>query len=436
MATIREQQTQLLQATETENIKFTTFNYQGVRTGSTTKNILKTAPDVMKPINANLSVEYLRPLKSVLNKIKLTSVNVINKNPTFRYGSFDWSLGTNNSIRLSGLIDPEPISGNYLVFSPITEMPIGTSKGNPVIKNKLSTTTLKSGNEIEYGFYYNFINYDGTGQPGSDTYTFFTTVGIDTTGNSVVDEMYSYTDNKFKAECASCGEGGAAISFTDDEFFSSQTTSSFNQWSRFNKTINSPIIQNDYKIEVSIYPPKSASTGINFVFGGNYYDAFYVGTKNTLGNDFVEKKSIGVSVFGLISYPLGNATGVYERKQTINTNNLAESDFIGRFEGTFSRKGFNESRTLDTIINQEITNDYRGTVKRYEGDFYKNDEDKTPLNFFNKIWVNFGSTISQDVTSSMIDSMEYRVKSNSYNLVIHLPNQDDDVQTYDEFYYD
>ena len=83
MATIQEQQTQLLQSTGTENIKFTTFNYEGIRTGSTTKNILKTAPDVMKPINANLSVEHLRPLKSVLNKIKLTSVNVINKNPTF-----------------------------------------------------------------------------------------------------------------------------------------------------------------------------------------------------------------------------------------------------------------------------------------------------------------------------------------------------------------
>ena len=59
-------------------------------------------------------------------------------------------------------------------------------------------------------------------------------------------------------------------------------------------------------------------------------------------------------------------------KQTINTNNLAESDFIGRFEGTFSRKGFNESKTLDNIINQEvITNDYRASVKRYEGDFYR-----------------------------------------------------------------
>ena len=126
----------------------------------------------MKPINANLSVEHLRPLKSVLNKIKLTSVNVINKNPTFRYGSFDWSLGVNNTIRLSGIIDPEPISGNYLLFSPITEMPIGTSKGNPVIKTKLSTTTLKPGNEVEYGFYYNFINYDRAmirGALGDDT---------------------------------------------------------------------------------------------------------------------------------------------------------------------------------------------------------------------------------------------------------------------------
>lgn len=429
MATILSQQTQLLQSTETENIKFTTFNYQGLRTGSSTKNILKTAPNVMKPINANLSIEYLRPIKSVKHTTKLTSVNVVNKNPTFRYQAFDWTLGANNQIRIRSLFDPEPVSGSYFLFSPTTEMPIGTAKGNPIIKTKLSTTFLEPGHSIEYGFYYYFKNFVSTGS-GDDTYTFLTTVGIDTTDNGSVDQMYSFTDNKFKTG-----------TFTDDEFFLSTTTSSMNQWSRFTKTINAPTTDSsgntlfdDYKIEVSIYPPKKQSTDLRI--GGNYYDAVFVGTKNTLGNDFIEKKNIGISSFGIVTTPLGKSTGTYKRNEVLNTNNLAESDFLGRFEGSFSRKGFNEIKTLDNIINQEIANDYRGTVKRYEGDFYKNDNDPSPINFFNKVWVNFGTSVAQDDSSCMLDSMEYRVKSNTYNIVMHKPNQDDDVATYDEFYYD
>lgn len=435
MGSIATQQLSLLQSTGEEKIKYTTFTYQGIRTGSFTSNILKTAPTSMKPINANLSVEYLRPVKAVKHTTELYSVNIINKNPTFRYKNFDWTLGANNSIRLSGIYDPEPVSGNYLVASPQTEMPIGTAKGNPIIKTKLNTTELAPGNSIEYGFYYYFAKFDATG-PLSDTYTFLTTVGIDTTGNNIVNKMYSYTDNKFKEECASCGEGGAAISFTDDEFFASTTTSSLNQWSKFTKTINTPLISNDYKIEVSIYPPKRESTDINYPIGSNYYDSFYVGTKNTLGNDFVEKKNIGFSALGVVTFPLGKATGVYNRDKVLNTNNLADSEFIGRFEGSFSRKSFNETKTLDKIVNQEIANDFRKSVKRYEGDFYKKDGDPAPLNLFNKIWVNFGSSISQDSASSMIDSMEYRVKSNTYSLVMHIPNQDDDTSTYDEYYYD
>jgi len=120
----------------------------------------------------------------------------------------------------------------------------------------------------------------------------------------------------------------------------------------------------------------------------------------------------------------------------LNTNNLKESLFLGRFEGSFRRKNFPESKTLDSIVNQEVINDYRASVKRYEGDFYRKDDSTDPLQFFNKIWINFGTSTLQDSSSAIIDSMEYNVKSNTYKIIMHLPNQDDDILTFDEFYYE
>jgi len=80
---------------------------------------------------------------------------------------------------------------------------------------------------------------------------------------------------------------------------------------------------------------------------------------------------------------------------------------------------------------QEIINDFREPLKRYEGSFYKDDSDVVPIYFYNKLWVNFGTTVLQEPVSAIIDEMEFNVKQNEYRIVMHLPNQDDDKITYD-----
>jgi len=418
MGSIATQQLNLLQTTSKENIKYEIFDYLGNRKGDTTKNILLVAPTQLQPINSNLSIEYLRPLKNVISQTTLDSVDIVNKNPTFRYSSFDWDLGTGNSIQLSGLLDPKPISGNYLVKSPVTQMPAVGSKGNPIISTNLATTFINLGSDLEFGFYYYFSS-----QIAQDTYTFYVTAGLDTTGNGLIDQMYSFTDNKFKTG-----------TFTDDEFYKQITTNSLNQWVKFSQSLNAPVTtSSSVKAKISIYPPSRNSTA--FLFGANYYDAFYLGNKNTLGTSFVEKKTQGIFTLGTI-VEFSRVTGSLKKSKVLNTNNLQESLFVGRFQGDFKRKSYPESQTLDNIINQEVINDYRTSVKRYEGDFYRRDDSTDPLQFFNKIWINFGTSVLQDSVSSMIDSLEYNVKSNTYKIIMHLPNQDDDISTFDEFYYE
>ena len=102
--------------------------------------------------------------------------------------------------------------------------------------------------------------------------------------------------------------------------------------------------------------------------------------------------------------------------------------------GTFARKDRPLSlaqNTLDKCILQEFINDFRTPIKRYEGEFYKDDSDVVPIYFYHKLWVNFGATILQEPVSCIIDSLEYNVKQNSYNIIMHVPNADDDVISYD-----
>ena len=85
---------------------------------------------------------------------------------------------------------------------------------------------------------------------------------------------------------------------------------------------------------------------------------------------------------------------------------------------------------------QEIVNDYRSSGIRYNGTFFKDDSDEEPIFFYDKIWVNYGSTTLQEPVACIIDNLEYDVKQNVYNITMHLPNQDDpDSLAYDTFKY-
>ena len=72
-------------------------------------------------------------------------------------------------------------------------------------------------------------------------------------------------------------------------------------------------------------------------------------------------------------------------------------------------------------------NDFRNFVIRYEGDLYNNNND--PIGLHNKAWINFGTSVLQEPVSCYIDALNYNVKRNLYSVVMHVPNQDDDLAT-------
>jgi len=92
-----------------------------------------------------------------------------------------------------------------------------------------------------------------------------------------------------------------------------------------------------------------------------------------------------------------------------------------------SRDKTNYLKSIEQITTQQVINDYRDFVIRYEGDLYNNNV--LPLGLHNKIWINFGSSVLQEPVSCYIDSMSYNVKKNTYNIIMHIPNQNDDLSS-------
>ena len=82
---------------------------------------------------------------------------------------------------------------------------------------------------------------------------------------------------------------------------------------------------------------------------------------------------------------------------------------------------------MEKITTQQIINDYRTNLIRYEGKLYNLQKD--PMGLQNKIWVDFGSSVLREPVSCIIDSMTYNIKRNTFEVVMHLPNQDDDISS-------
>lgn len=432
MATIREQQLTLLQNTNAENIEFKVYDKDGVAKSdlNQTKDVLISSPSTLQPINNNLSIEYLRPLKYAIKSTKTKDIHLINKNPNFRYDKFNWDIDDNDTPKIARVIQPgklylgvNPISGlSCLEQSQVTS----ENKTDHLIKNILSESPIVNGMEIEISFHYyaqSYVTFPGV------SHKFYLSIGVDTTNNNTVDKMLNFETNKFETG-----------TFTNDEYFKRIEINEFNKWVKYKTNITSANFDVDtVKLEVKLFRASVSVTGsiVLSSISRLFIDAFYITQKKNI-NTLIQTKTKGaIFNFEGSDVLVSENTGSYQNNKTFHSDEFDTNDinYIEPQGNQFGRKDRieNINKTLDKLVLQEILNDYRISLKRYEGDFYRNDSIELPIHLYNKIWVNFGINTLQDPVASMIDSMEYNVKQNRYNITMHLPNQDDDETTYDTF---
>lgn len=424
MGTIRTEQTRLLQENGTENIEFFVYDKDGVAktTLKQTKDVLKQVPSTITPINSDLVAEYIRPLRDAIKTTKASSFQLLNKNPNFRYNSFNWDITASKAtiqIPSQILAGVNPVSGIYCLYQ--EQMPVTPEKTTYMIKNILSDTRIVSGRDIEISWNY-YMYSGGLGSPLMNQYI---TVGLDSTNDGTINKMYNFEENKFETG-----------TFTDDKFFKKIDYTQFDSWNKYKTTLQSNLTgtETNPHIEVKLFQ----TTSPGFLFGKAFYDGISISQKASVTKSIHTKRRGGIFalVDGIVQQidDEANISGEYKQKETILSNEL-DSLNVASIEFTYGRKDrpnslFN-ANTLDKCVLQEIINDFREPLKRYEGSFYKDDSDVVPIYFYNKLWINFGTAVLQEPVSAIIDEMEFNVKQNEYRIVMHLPNQDDDKVTYD-----
>jgi len=440
MGIFRDEQTRLLKDNGTENIEFFVYDKEGnaKTTLKQSKDVLKQIPSNLAPINSDLIVEYIRPLRDAIKTTKTETMSLINKNPNFRYNSFNWNITSSKAVIAipSGVYSRvNPISGVYCLFqSALVVVPFSSStqeRTTHMLKNTLSDTRINSGKDLEISWNYRIETLPGIGAVGVHQYM---SLGLDSTNNGTINKMYDFEENRFRAECSDCGEDDSAIAFTDDRFFKKIDYTQFDSWNKYKTLIQTNLLASDTNphIEFKLFAMSASGNFGAAAFFDGVSISEKLSTKTRLhtrrrGNQFK-------IIDGSVTEADDNVTGEYKQAETLLSNEIDLAD-IHSIQGTFTRKDrpldvFN-TNTLDKCVLQEIINDYRLPIKQYEGSFYKDDSDVVPIYFYHKLWINFGNTVLQEPVSAIIDSLEFDVKQNQYRIVMHLPNQDDDKVSFD-----
>lgn len=430
MGAIRTEQTRLLQENGTENIEFFVYDKDGnsKATLKQTKDVLKQIPSNLTPINEDLVAEYQRPLRDAIKTVKSSSSYLINKNPNFRYNSFNWNItSTLATVQIPSQIiaNVQPISGIYCLYQ--ENLATTESKTTHMIKNILSDSPIVSGRDIS--IVWNYYIQSFLGLPLVEQYI---SIGLDSTNNGTINKMYNFEENKFETG-----------TFTDAKFFKKIDYTELNSWNKYQTTlqVNLTSTETNPHIEVKLFEARSFVT-----LGGKFFlDGFSISQKAISTTKTITRRRGAFLLTGLLSSfnvsseDEKSISGEYKQKQIILSNELDRLD-VSAIEFVYARKDRPGNailtNTLDSCVLQEIINDYRNPLKRYEGSFYKDDSDVVPIYFYNKVWVNFGTTVLQEPVACIIDQMEYNVKQNNYRIIMHIPNQDDDQVAFNTYNFD
>ena len=430
MGAIRTEQTRLLQENGTENIEFFVYDKDGnsKATLKQTKDVLKQIPSNLTPINEDLVAEYQRPLRDAIKTVKSSSSYLINKNPNFRYNSFNWNItSTLATVQIPSQIiaNVQPISGIYCLYQ--ENLATAESKTTHMIKNILSDSPIVSGRDIS--IVWNYYIQSFLGLPLVEQYI---SIGLDSTNNGTINKMYNFEENKFETG-----------TFTDAKFFKKIDYTELNSWNKYQTTlqVNLTSTETNPHIEVKLFEARSFVT-----LGGKFFlDGFSISQKAISTTKTITRRRGAFLLTGLLSSfnvsseDEKSISGEYKQKQIILSNELDRLD-VSAIEFVYARKDRPGNailtNTLDSCVLQEIINDYRNPLKRYEGSFYKDDSDVVPIYFYNKVWVNFGTTVLQEPVACIIDQMEYNVKQNNYRIIMHIPNQDDDQVAFNTYNFD
>tara|TARA_R100000963_G_scaffold35081_2_gene31774 strand:- start:3578 stop:5566 length:1989 start_codon:yes stop_codon:yes gene_type:complete len=400
---IRASETASLVANGTESIKYIIYNYLGVYQSTSTVDVLQKIPTNLLPLDADLTREYLRPLKSHTIETDLgQSKPLLNVNPGFEFGTTAWTAYSSSTATESPgeISTAEVLQGNKSwknsqvqtstslrdTLKQVTDLP-----QTQLLKYKLELNAFLESDSTTASFKYKCkVKIVETG-PGATGVQYWNNSTSGWVGSEVYNEVDINNDEK-------------------------------NIWQQTTYTIDS-IPGSWAAADFEIYltePYTSVSSGLDAIYYDNIRLTFINPDDSSYYPDFNNYNFIRERSDALV------LSGVSKSE---NLNADLDNWFSGNITGSYyrSRDAVNFLKSISEITSIQVMNDYRDYLIRYEGTLYNNDTD--PIGLHNKIWVDFGSSVLQEPVSCYLDSMTYNLKKNTYEVIMHIPNQNDDISS-------
>jgi len=400
---IRASETASLVANGTESIKYIIYNYLAAYQSTTTVDVLQKIPTNLLPLNADLTREYLRPLKSHTLKTDLgQSQPLLNINPGFEHGTGAWTAYSSSTATQS----PGELSSAEVL------------QGNKSWKNSQTQTSTSLRDTLK--------QETDLGQTQLLKYRLQVNAFLETENTSA---SFKY---KCKIKIVETGPGATGVKYWNETTEAWETVEMYNEvdvnndekniWQDTTFSIDSlPSTWGGANFEVYLTEPHtSLSTGLDAI----YYDNILLTFVNPDGSSYYPK----FSDYNLIR-ERSDALVLSGVSSTEILNAKLDNWFSGNITGSYyrSRDAVNYLKSIGEIVSMQVLNDYRDYLIRYEGTLYNNGTD--PIGLHNKIWVDFGSSVLQDPVSCYLDSMSYSLKTNTYSVNMHIPNQNDDISS-------
>ena len=385
---IRDRISSKLNFTKKEFIDFRTYDKDGTSLGTERLPVLYDNNNELKATNNDLAREYLQPVSEVHTVSDYVKYKTSFYNSGFEYGSYGFTILNDVSLnplaeiatdeisykgrRSMKLTDDAPTIGQLRCFSYSQSIDLNESNFDDV--------TFK----IKY--YIKFLT------------------SISTEVNSTFQYQITVSDSGLKSWNAT------DKTFVSGSYVNEIDETTANQFISYSVTLKQDGLINPLNtLNINIYNTVCAATQYETTYFDNLEVLVKKVEKETAEQTFVSKlTNSGINT-------------------TIKTRKALPNIYPG-FSRTRERYGFfdttNLYRGITDITNQNIANDFREFLTRYEGTF--RNLKVQPLSMHNKVWF-YWTGFETDPQTTIIDGLKYDVKNASFKLKSHLPNDDDDV---------
>lgn len=380
-----------------EEVRFEVYGSNGVYSGSTTGNMLRTIKSQLIPRNSNLVRSVKRPLKKYEMNIDLSNKQTyVNYNAGFEFDLQYWIAGSGVTINLDSDISASGSKSiNFTNYQ---------SSGVYAPSKAINSNTFNiSSNKLSLSFNMD-VAFENTNYDANTVFTY--KIAYYVQGGNLGGEYYNATTNAWVVS-GSIIWNEVTIECQSFEF----------------RNVNVALPIN------AIYGDLQVGVAIPYFTGGGF-------VKTYLDNIGLIQNSIGSSRFKNVLYSgtfaNNNKSDKLEHTQIYNYNSdvmdLSNDSILfnakyGLFFG-IKRCQDTTPKKMEEIVIQQRLNDFRTFVKSYEGDFSINGN-YIVLSMANKVYVKFDTLTETD--SAIMDSMKYSVKSNLYSIICHIPNNYTDV---------